>query len=315
MGRQFPPALLFGTGSTELTITTSEGERVFEVDALPLAARRGRDLGRLIIWHDITERKRTEQEIHQYAQQLEEANRNLQELSQIKDQFVANVSHELRTPITNIKLSHQLIAAGANRTVYYLDILKRETERLEHLIEDLLTLSRLDQRRINFQLFPFNLNKLLSEYVNDRRGLAEQKGLTLHLELQPDLPSTWAESRLVGQVLSILLTNAFNYTPTGGHITVRTAQRFRGEKQWVGFQVQDTGLGISPADQSHLFERFFRGTVGQNSGAPGTGLGLAIAKEIIARHEGCIEIQSSGIPGEGTTFTVWLPVIERKEIA
>ena len=312
--QQLPPHLLFGTGSAELTLTTEAGEHTFEVSTLPLQARRGRDLGRLITWHDITERKQAEQAIHQYARQLEEANQHLQELSQLKDQFVSNVSHELRTPITNIKLSHQVITAGGERISYYLDILQRETERLENLIEDLLTLSRLDQRRINFQFFPFKLNKLLTEYANDRRGLAEQKGLTLHLELKPDLPTTWAESRLVGQVLSILLTNALNYTPAGGHITIRSDVRLQPEKQWVGFQVQDTGPGITPADQSHLFERFFRGKVGQNSGAPGTGLGLAIAKEIVTRHDGCIEVQSSGIPGEGTTFSVWLPIIERSEI-
>lgn len=312
--RQLPPALLFGTGSTELTLSTEAGEQFFEVHIVPLQTHRGRDLGRLIIWHDITERKRVEQEIHQYAHQLEEANIHLQELSQLKDQFVANVSHELRTPITNIKLSHQIITTGTDKTDHHLDILKREAERLENLIEDLLTLSRLDQRRISFQFFPFNLNKLLKEYANDRRGLAEQRGLTLHLELQPDLPSTWAESSLIGQVVSILLTNALNYTPAGGHITIRSDRRQQPEQQWVGFQVQDTGLGITPADQNHLFERFFRGKVGQNSGAPGTGLGLAIAKEIMTRHDGCIEVQSSGIPGEGTTFTVWLPVIERNDL-
>lgn len=312
--RQLPPHLLFGTGSSELIIPTETGEHVFAVNVHPLQAHRGRDLGRLIIWHDITERKQAEEAIHQYADQLEQANHHLQELSQLKDQFVANVSHELRTPLTNIKLSHQIITTGGERTGYYLDILKREIERLENLIEDLLTLSRLDQHRINFQFFPFHLNKLLTEYVNDRQGLAEQKGLTLHLDLKPDLPTTWAESRLVGQVLSILLTNALNYTPAGGHITIRSDVRLQPEKQWVGFQVQDTGPGITPADQTHLFERFFRGRVGQNSGAPGTGLGLAIAKEIISQHDGCIEVQSSGIPGEGTTFAVWLPIIERQTL-
>ncbi|MBP7999492.1 MAG: PAS domain-containing protein [Chloroflexi bacterium] len=311
---QLPPDLLSRNGSTEQIIKTATGEHTFEVDVRPLPARRGRESGHLIIWHDISERKQAEEAIHQYAHQLEEANRHLSELSQLKDQFVANVSHELRTPIANIKLSHELIAAGTERTNYYLDILQREVIRLENLIEDLLTLSRLDQGRIDFHFFPLNLDRLLQEYVIDRRAMAEQKELTLTLQLTPDLSSTWAESRLVGQVLSILLTNALNYTPAGGQITIRTVQKIANEKQWVGFQVQDTGPGITPADQAHLFERFFRGTVGQKSGAPGTGLGLAIAQEIMRRHAGCIEVQSSGVAGEGTTFSVWLPVIERNEL-
>ena len=315
MTRQLPPSLLFGTGSTELTIPTANGDHTYEVNIIPLQTQRGRELGRLISWHDITERKQAEEAIRQYAHQLEEANQNLQELSQLKDQFVANVSHELRTPIANIKLSHELIAARSVRSDYYLGILKRETNRLENLIEDLLTLSRLDQHRVDFHLFPLNLDQLLHEYVSDRQAMAEQKGLTLSLQLTPDLPSTWAESRLVEQVLSILLTNALNYTQAGGQITICTAQRTKEGKNWVGFQVQDTGDGITLADQNHLFERFFRGSVGQKSGAPGTGLGLAIAQEIIARHHGCIEVQSSGLAGEGATFAVWLPVIERNEIA
>ncbi len=314
MTRQLPPSLLFGTGSTELTLPAEAGEHTFEVDIVPLQTQRGRDLGRLVIWHDITERKQAEEAIRQYAHQLEEANHNLQELSHLKDEFVANVSHELRTPIANIKLSHELMSAGTDRSDYYLGVLKRETIRLENLIEDLLILSRLDQHRIDFHLFPLNLERLLREYVADRQAMAEQKGLTLSLELTPDLPSTWAESRLVGQVLSILLTNALNYTPSGGHVTISTLQRADGEKQWVGFQVQDTGTGITTADQAHLFERFFRGSVGQKSGAPGTGLGLAIAKEIMSQHNGCIEVQSSGVAGEGASFTVLLPVIERNEI-
>src|SRR5690606_13263798 len=103
---------------------------------------------------------------------------------------------------------------------------------------------------------------------------------------------------LMGQAFSILFTNALNYTPAGGQITVATMTSPQTEEQWVGFCVQDNGPGISPTDQTHLFERFFRGEAGQNSGTPGTGLGLAIAHEIMTRHKGNIRVQSSGVPGE-----------------
>jgi signal transduction histidine kinase len=115
---------------------------------------------------------------------------------------------------------------------------------------------------------------------------------------------------LLERVLSVLLTNAINYTPAGGRIEVHTHVRCTSEKHWAGFSVSDTGLGISPDEQSHLFERFYRGKAARESGAPGTGLGLATAQEIVERHEGRLEVESEGVPGEGATFTVWLPVSE-----
>jgi signal transduction histidine kinase len=116
-----------------------------------------------------------------------------------------------------------------------------------------------------------------------------------------------ADEGLIGQVLSILLTNAFNYTPADGQVTVSTHSYQSDGKQWAGFRVSDTGPGIAPEDQRHIFERFYRGEAGHASGVPGTGLGLAIAHEIVARHQGRIEVTSDGVPGNGTTFTVWLP--------
>jgi Signal transduction histidine kinase len=112
---------------------------------------------------------------------------------------------------------------------------------------------------------------------------------------------------MIGQVLSILLTNAMNYTPAPGKITIRSTIKQEEKQTWVGFSVQDTGLGLAPEDKERLFERFFRGKAGRESAAPGTGLGLAIAKEIMDRHGGRIEVQSEG-PGKGACFSVWLPL-------
>jgi signal transduction histidine kinase len=93
-------------------------------------------------------------------------------------------------------------------------------------------------------------------------------------------------------------------------VTVSTRKGRFDSTHWAGFRVSDTGPGISAEDQSHLFERFYRGQAGRESGAPGTGLGLAIAQEIVTRHYGRIEVKSAGVPGKGATFTVWLPAKE-----
>ncbi|NDJ79087.1 MAG: PAS domain S-box protein, partial [Chloroflexi bacterium] len=236
------------------------------------------------------------------------------EIERMKDEFVSNVSHELRTPITNLRLREHLLAAQPERLATHLDVIQRETNRLETLIEDLLALSRLDQERVTLAFAPTDLNTLVTEYVTDRQPLAQQKALTLRYEVAPELPPVRADRGLVGQVLSILLTNALNYTPAGGEVVVRTqvqpAANHAGEgAREAGFAVLDTGPGIPREEQPRLFTRFFRGEAAHELGISGTGLGLAIAHEIIERHAGRITVHSTGMPGDGTIFEVWLPVM------
>ncbi|HEC23961.1 MAG TPA: PAS domain S-box protein [Chloroflexi bacterium] len=235
---------------------------------------------------------------------------SLKEVARMKEAFVSNVSHELRTPITSLKLNLRLLSLDPERQEVYLERLNREVERLNKIIEDLLRLSRLDQGHVQLHLEPVDLNVLAEQFLSDRSPLAESRGLALNLRKESDLPPVQADAGLLGQVLSIFLTNALNYTPAGGRVTISTQVRRMGGRQWVGLSVSDTGPGIPPEEQSHLFERFFRGKVGRDSGAPGTGLGLAIAREIVDLHRGRIEVDSEGVPGEGTTFTVWLPAEE-----
>jgi len=153
-----------------------------------------------------------------------------------------------------------------------------------------------------------NLNDLVEQYVTDRAMIASQNGITLSVETVSELPDTQMDVRLIGQVLGILLTNALSYTPSDGRVFVETLVGEFDEQQWVGFRVSDTGPGISPEEHPRIFERFFRGESGYSSGSPGTGLGLAIAKEILDQHSGIIEVESEGLPGKGTTFSVWLPL-------
>ena len=96
---------------------------------------------------------------------------------------------------------------------------------------------------------------------------------------------------------------------------MRSFARSKEDRQWVGFSVSDTGMGITAEDQERLFERFFRGTAGRMSGTPGTGLGLAIAKEIVDRHNGFIEVESDGLPGKGATVSVWLPFVSSAAVS
>lgn len=231
----------------------------------------------------------------------------LKEVQRMKDAFVSNVSHELRTPISSLKLYHDLLSRNPEKGQAYMARLQRETTRLAKIVEDLLSLSRLDQSRVTMKFTPIDLNTLAGLYVTDRKPLAESRGLRLTFLGLPDLPTVLADEGLLGQALSNLLTNALNYTPAGGYVEVSTKVRCAEGKLWAGVEVSDSGPGVLPEEQPHLFERFFRGTVGRESGAPGTGLGLALVKEIIARHNGTVEVTSEGIPGKGAAFRVWLP--------
>lgn len=245
--------------------------------------------------------------VKQRTAELSDAYQELQVLSRAKDEFVANVSHELRSPLTTLALRHHLLRRKPEHFTQHLEVLERETARLNQTIEDLLRLSRLDQGRTEIVFGTVDLNAVVGNLIYDRELQAQQKGLTLEFSGQAGLPSILADQGLLEQVISILLTNAMNYTPTGGEIVVSTQTRHAQGILWIGCRVQDTGLGIPPDEQVQLFERFFQGQANRLSGTPGTGLGLAIAKEIIDCHHGEIEVESTGIPGEGTAFTVWLP--------
>jgi PAS domain S-box-containing protein len=227
------------------------------------------------------------------------------ELRRMKEAFVSNVSHELRTPITNIKIHHELLGQNPEKREVYLERLKRETDRLQLIVENLLVLSRLHRKQV-YRFVPTDLNTIAGQLVADWQTLAQEKQLALDFEETLELPLVKADEALITRVLSILLTNAFNYTPPGGQITVNTHLHRENGTAQVGFQVADTGLGIDGEDRKLLFERFTRGKAAVELNVPGTGLGLAIAREIIDRHGGVIEVESEGVPGRGSTFTVWL---------
>ncbi len=238
----------------------------------------------------------------------------LKQIERMKDAFVSNVSHELRTPITSLKLNHSLLEMNPNRSAVYLERMGREIDRLNELIEDLLRLSRLEQGKVELHLEQVSLGVIAGEYAKDRMPLANDRKISLFLEDDAKSDLITGDPGLVGQALSVLLTNALNYTPPGGRIMVRTlAGEVDGEYR-VGIEVSDTGPGIVEEDLPLIFQRFFRGKTGLESRAPGTGLGLAIAQEIMKEHHGTIEVEPGGINGQGSSFKLWFPALHGKSL-
>ena len=224
---------------------------------------------------------------------------------------MANVSHELRTPLTNVKLHVNLLEQGASdKREQYLQTLKREVNRLEALIENLLSMSRLDMGQTLIELDPLDVNEVVRQLLRDRASLISERGLAIEAALAADMPPAQANENFVSQILSNLVTNATQYTPPGGQIVVSTARRLHHDQYWITFTVKDTGPGINAEDLPRLFERFYRGEAGRRSGAPGTGLGLAICSDLVDRLGGRITVASE--PGQGAAFTVWLKPVEEQ---
>lgn len=240
----------------------------------------------------------------------------LKEIDRLKTQFVSDVSHELRTPLTNIRLYLDLLKRVKEeaKVTRYLETLARESNRLSNLIDDLLSLSRLDVGDMPLRKSNVDVNHLLESLAEDRTSLASRKGLHISIETQPDLPPLLGDERLLGQIFTNLLTNAMNYSLENGKITLRTRHlRIEGQ-DWIIVDVIDTGIGIPKDEQAEIFQRFYRGEASRRTGAPGTGLGLAICQEIAKRHGGHIHVTSDGVPGKGAQFSVWLPAATREEL-
>lgn len=228
---------------------------------------------------------------------------HLKEVERLKTEFVSNVSHELRTPLTNIKTYLTLLRRGKpEKAERYLDVLTHETERLERLIQDLLDLSRLDTESTVMTLQLVSLTAVVEEILPIIQNKAHQH--TLIWNPPPTDLHIMADSQHLQQAISRLAHNAIAYTPSDGTI-VLTAGQDDSQPAMIYLSIRDNGPGLTPEDQEHLFERFFRGSAALETRRPGTGLGLPISQEIINRHRGHIEAHNN--PDQGATFTIWLP--------
>ncbi|MCB9006928.1 MAG: response regulator [Ardenticatenaceae bacterium] len=248
--------------------------------------------------------ERLEAEVATRTAELQIAMERAQAADKLKSQLVSNINHELRTPLTVIKLYLGLLARGRTQNwEQYVNILNRETDRLQMMVEDVLDVSSLDLGQKVANLAPADLNLLISNLLIDRGELAAKKGLTLDFAPAQDIPFVMADEQLLFQVLTNLLANSINYTATGG-ITISTGTAVSDDEMWITASVTDTGPGVSEEEKVHLFERFYRGKASQEGNIPGTGLGLAICREIMERHRGRISIES--VENAGSTFTIWL---------
>ncbi len=244
--------------------------------------------GVLIVLHDVTEHRKTEDR---------------------RREFVANVSHELRTPLTNIRSYAETIrdADGdipRDTENSFLDIIINETDRMTHIVQDLLTLSRLDSGRTEMVMARFPFGEAIDAVLRSIALEAQRHGHTLTHDYPRHLPLIMGDRGRIEQVMLNILSNAVKYTPDGGHIRVTAGDA--GETVWM--EVADDGIGIPEKDRGRIFERFYRVDKARSRESGGTGLGLSIATEIVQRHNGSLFLVDR--PGPGTTVRLELPVTQ-----
>lgn len=249
-----------------------------------------------------------EDRVEERTRELEEANSRLKELDRLKSEFVSNVSHELRTPITNIMLYLDLFnqPGREEKQTEFLSILKEEARRLSRLIEDLLTLSRLEQSDYLTNKELHVLDAIIADVFTAVSARARGRDIQLHHEINQAIPAVEVNRDQMVQVLTNLVTNAVVYSEAGKSVNVTSELCSMDDSRYICLRVHNDGSYIEAEDLPHIFERFYRGKSGQLSGEAGTGLGLAISKQIIERHRGQLEVESH--PDTGTTFTIWLPI-------
>jgi len=266
----------------EVSIISPE-PRVFMLRATPLAgSTKG---GMVVLLRDISERKRMEQ---------------------MRSEFMSNVSHELRTPLTSIRgFVETLQDSGTDdpeMTRHFLEIIATETARLSNLVDDLLDLSRIEERRVVHRWQREDIGTLVDQVLTVCGSRAEDKQIAVKANLQPRLPRLFGDPDLLAQVFINLVDNAIKYTPEGGTITI--SAQVEGDE--IRIDVADSGVGIPAENLPRVFERFYRVEKARTRGAGGTGLGLAIVKHIVKGHGGRVDVKS--VVGKGTVFSVFLPL-------
>ena len=267
--------------------TSPEARRSLEVNASPLYDIQNRLFGAVVVFHDISK---------------------IRQLEEVRREFVSNVSHELRTPLAIFRGYVETLLGPQDypfeERQRILLVMKRHSDRLNALVDDLLQLARLESRRVRMEPVDINLKLFFKNLASDWERLSGEKSCQLIVNVSPGLQSIEADPLRLEQVFINLMENALKYSNEGGKIEIGAAPS--ASAAFVDFHVRDHGIGIPRDKLSHIFERFYRVDKARTRNLGGTGLGLSIVKHIVLAHGG--EVRAESEPGSGTTIWFTLPL-------
>ena len=262
-----------------------QNEKTLDVNVVPIREEEEKN-DYVLLFYDITEIKR---------------------LEQVRTDFVANASHELRTPITALKGFSETLLDGAmedkDLLVEFLEIMLKESTRLDSMVQDILQLSRLEQRPSQQGVSPVEIDQVIADVMQVLQQKAESKQISLDLHTKDKLQVLVNQDELK-QVAMNLIGNAITYTPEQGHVETEIYQ----ENNEAVIKIADDGIGIPEKDQARIFERFYRVDKARSRNAGGTGLGLSIVKWLVEGMEGRIQVESQ--LGQGSAFYLYLPLYQ-----
>lgn len=288
-GEQFPIGQVLALQRPDfLSGEVDEGGRIMELYLAPFSDEK--DGGVMAVLHDITAQRRNEE---------------------MRKEFVANVSHELRTPLTNVRSYAETIRDNEDipreMENNFLDIIISETDRMTHIVQDLLVLSRLDSGRMDMKMAQFSFREAVESVCRAVELEAQRHQHTLVRRYSLTLPMIEGDRSRLEQVMMNVIGNAIKYTPDGGTISVDAG--VSGKMVWM--EVADNGIGIPKRDWERIFDRFYRVDKARSRESGGTGLGLSIAREIVLRHGGTIKLVDHD--GPGTVVRITLPIMQEEK--
>ncbi|MFQ5867779.1 MAG: response regulator [bacterium] len=308
-GQDLPFIVVTSSGSEKIAVELmKEGAYDYVVkdlsyeDTLPIVIQRAID------------RYNAKKEKERLEKELRESNEKLKEMYTIKSEFTSMVSHELRTPLTAIKEGITIVLDGSAGGINadqreFLNIAKRNVDRLKRIIDDVLDFSKVESKKMVFKIQRCDINEIINEVVNTQKAVAGEKGLYLRTGLDSNMPRIEFDLDRISQVLNNLISNAIKFTETGGITVLSTKDQ---EQNIIQVCVKDTGEGIKKDDLPKLFQKFQQLRRAGQRKTGGTGLGLAICKEIIEQHGGRIWGESEY--GKGSEFKFILPTKRRYKI-
>ena len=298
---------IVGLANHTILIAKDGTEWPIDDTAAPIRSEQGEVLGSVLVFRDISERKRMELERARLLATAQAAQKEAEQANRLKDEFLATASHELRTPLTAVVGWSRMLRTGkldAENSARALEAIERNATLQTKLIDDLLDVSRIITGKLVLDRRAIELAHVVSDSVNTIRPAADARSITIETSFDAEAGPVLGDANRLQQVVWNLLSNAVKFTPKHGHIEV-ALQRVHSEAE---ISVRDSGEGISSEFLPYVFDRFRQGDGTTTKLHSGLGLGLAIVRQLVELHGGTVNAHSDG-PGQGATFKVRLPVL------